>query len=818
MYRVGDYVYFETSSSAPYSIRRIEELIKTPSGNVDAKVVCFFRRRDIPSSLISLADKHQSALEEEQGRDAENLTEKQRQQLKNRELFLSRQTEVLPATQIRGKCSVTLLDEMDTLSSYLLQEDAFFYSLVYDPEQKTLLADRGEIRVGSRFQAEVPSKPLDDPETTDTRDLEKLEILEYTPENPLSDVEIDQFLTVVKSIGTFARALDNAGSVKQPSVHMCASAASRDVTLAHAMKTLHECDYDIGKAVLFLVPQTGPVLCRDEMEDWSASEGNLFEEALEKYGKHFFDIQQDVLPWKSMRSIVEYYYMWKTTDRHVQQKRIKATEADSKLKQVYIPTYTSGIKAGQPGQPGGLLVNGGHHPLVETPAPNGRGCEACSRQSSTQWHGWGSHSHSRLCQNCWSYWKKFGGLKYSSKVEFSATSDRVSSSPSVPLTGLSNGAIANPAATSLLVSAVDGEVYPCRECGKVFNRQERFMAHMAAHRPQRCNVNGCGKEFKLKAHLIRHCAQSHGLILRSGSPRPIMKTRAAFYLHTNLASKIARRVCGHLFRPRHSARKPFQPINAAAIKQECAARFADDRVPSLPDMKTVKRGTVVDVSHRLGTPLQECPSWLIATPKDELAQPERLAFTPPARGEDGQFIIPRPAKVEEMDIDDVPNHPSRHLLNSSLSPLMKKRSNEQTNGIDGPSSKRRQLAPTGLLNAKSHELYGISGLAKSGMVMNGKPKVATITRIAGRKQMISWVDAPDDVFFIATEATRRIRKQLPANELRKGARRPWRRVGGRHSLSLNNNNTSTSNNNSLHNNGSTNGNSGLRGMDLGQLV
>jgi hypothetical protein len=48
-----------------------------------------------------------------------------------------------------------------------------------------------------------------------------------------------------------------------------------------------------------------------------------------------------------------------------------------------------------------------------------------------------------------------------------------------------------------------------------------------------------------------------------------MKTRAAFYLHTNLATKIARRVCGHLFRPRHSARKPFQPINAAAVKQEC---------------------------------------------------------------------------------------------------------------------------------------------------------------------------------------------------------------------------------------------------------
>lgn len=34
-------------------------------------------------------------------------------------------------------------------------QDAFFYSLVYDPQQKTLLADKGEIRVGNKYQAEI---------------------------------------------------------------------------------------------------------------------------------------------------------------------------------------------------------------------------------------------------------------------------------------------------------------------------------------------------------------------------------------------------------------------------------------------------------------------------------------------------------------------------------------------------------------------------------------------------------------------------------------------------------------------------------------
>ncbi len=32
MYRVGDYVYFETSAAGPYAIRRIEELNKTLNG------------------------------------------------------------------------------------------------------------------------------------------------------------------------------------------------------------------------------------------------------------------------------------------------------------------------------------------------------------------------------------------------------------------------------------------------------------------------------------------------------------------------------------------------------------------------------------------------------------------------------------------------------------------------------------------------------------------------------------------------------------------------------------------------------------------
>jgi hypothetical protein len=44
------------------------------------------------------------------------------------------------------------------LTSSLPLQDCFFYSLVFDPVQKTLLADQGEIRVGCKFQAEIPDR------------------------------------------------------------------------------------------------------------------------------------------------------------------------------------------------------------------------------------------------------------------------------------------------------------------------------------------------------------------------------------------------------------------------------------------------------------------------------------------------------------------------------------------------------------------------------------------------------------------------------------------------------------------------------------
>nr|XP_019953784.1 PREDICTED: metastasis-associated protein MTA1 [Paralichthys olivaceus] len=531
-----------------------------------------------------------------------DLPEKQKHQLRHRELFLSRQLESLPATHIRGKCCVTLLNETEALKSYLDREDAFFYSLVYDPQQKTLLADKGEIRVGNKYQADITDLLKED--EGDGRELEKLEEKIWDPNSSLTEKQIDQFLVVARSVGTFARALDCSSSVRQPSLHMSAAAASRDITLFHAMDTLHATGYDMTRAIAALVPQGGPVLCRDEMEEWSASEANLFEEALEKYGKDFTDIQQDFLPWKSLTSIIEYYYMWKTTDRYVQQKRLKAAEAESKLKQVYIPNYnkpnpnqlSNNVKpplvngaavAGVPGPPGS----------VQTPGL-GRACESCYTSSSYQWYSWGPpNMQCRLCASCWTYWKKYGGLKMPTRLE---------------------GERPGPA---------------------------------------------------------RSIMNPHGLPMRhSGSPKFAVKTRQAFFLQTTTVTRMTRRLCQDIIRPRYLARHPYLPVNTAAIKAECALRVPEGPKKPSP-LKPVER-----------KPLESVVRYLEAHPCP-------VKPNPPIRG----------ASISTGSLTPIKSSP---ILNNGSPTILGKRSYEQHNGLDG--SKSKVLAPQWDIMAKRMSEVGRS--------------------------------------------------------------------------------------------------------------
>jgi len=652
MYRVGDYVFFESSAAGPYAIRRIEELNKTPTGNVEARVMCFYRRSEVPGSLVPVADKHHwgeadveqdSDDEDAEARDAD--TEKTL--MKQREVFLSRQTETLPATLIRGKCSVTLLSEVETFASYTGREDAFFYALVFDPHQKTLLADRGNIRIGGEYQAACPAvcrEPrAEDPEELVWRDSAQLD-----------DAKVDQFIIISRSVGTFARALDCSSSVKQPSLHMSAAAASRDITVLHAYQALHTHQYDIGAALASLVPATGPVLCRDEMEDWSSAEANLFEEAIEKYGKDFNGIKKDFLPWKSMRNIIEYFFMWKTTDRYVQQKRVKALDSESKLKQVYVPAYTR-KSTKVTGPAGEVLVLGKE---AETAYPE-----------STKYS--------------WSVYKRYG--RYA--------------------------------------PAAEANVEDFFVVDKTFNSAAR----LAQLRP--------------------------GLIIEPGSPSKGGKTRAAFFLRTTPLTRAARRVTAA--RLSHYARRPTKLIDMKAMKVEVTPKLADkERVVALNQYRARQRAPIGEMCVRMGQTDSRKQEWLVLR-RGAAEPPAGEAWPRPAKRPDGSYIYER---VPSLGGDGPA--PGRHQM------LYKKRPYE-----DKPPEAPAKVVKQGKAGGQARA-YSVNQVTPK-----GTRKIATLTRVAGgQKTVISWQDAPDDLFYRAGAKTKKTRKQLTVAAMRRAARKPFRRI------------------------------------------
>lgn len=118
--------------------------------------------------------------------------------------------------------------------------------------------------------------------------------------------------------------------------------------------------------------------------------------------------------------------MWKTTDRYVQQKRVKAVEAESKLKQVYIPNYTKPnpalITNNSKSNNNNNMLNGtangnSNNDILALTSGGTKPCESCSSMAGSSWYTWGpSHLNCRLCQTCWNYWKKYGGLKTASRL------------------------------------------------------------------------------------------------------------------------------------------------------------------------------------------------------------------------------------------------------------------------------------------------------------------------------------------------------------------------------------------------------------------
>ena len=100
----------------------------------------------------------------------------------------------------------------------------------------------------------------------------------------LPEADIEKFLIIARSIGTFARALvDDSNNINRMPLRLGAATASRDITLFHALDTLHTAKYDLAAGVSGFVINGRPIVCCDELEAWTAEEASLFQQGRSIY-------------------------------------------------------------------------------------------------------------------------------------------------------------------------------------------------------------------------------------------------------------------------------------------------------------------------------------------------------------------------------------------------------------------------------------------------------------------------------------------------------------------------------------------------------
>ena len=126
----------------------------------------------------------------------------------------------------------------------------------------------------------------------------------------------------------------------------------------------------------------------------------------------------------------------------------------------------------------------------------------------------------------------------------------------------------------------------CVECWTYWKKFSAFKfinakANNLKNQVHKCAVNGCGREFKLKQLLVKHCGIAHGYFAKqqqtnANNPRQqAIRNRTAFYLYTTPMSKAARIVCVNTVKLRRITRKPFKLIELAELNKEWSKETRD---------------------------------------------------------------------------------------------------------------------------------------------------------------------------------------------------------------------------------------------------
>ncbi|XP_048760666.1 mesoderm induction early response protein 1-like isoform X2 [Ostrea edulis] len=156
------------------------------------------------------------------------------------------------------------------------------------------------IQVGSDYQASVPDGLC---KYGDAPAYENEDRLLWDPSKIEDPAAVEKYLEEVKNQimqnGTGASALPTGAHVRDDE---------------QALYMLLQCGHNIEEALrrrkMQAVPPTDP------MSLWSEEECRNFENGLRTYGKDFYLIQQNKVKTRSVGELVQFYYLWKKTERH----------------------------------------------------------------------------------------------------------------------------------------------------------------------------------------------------------------------------------------------------------------------------------------------------------------------------------------------------------------------------------------------------------------------------------------------------------------------------------------------------------------------
>lgn len=203
------------------------------------------------------------------------------------------------------------------------------------------------------------------------------------------------------------------------------------------------------------------------------------------------------------------------------------------------------------------------------------------------------------------------------------------------------------------------------------------------------------------------------------------------------------------------------------------------------------------VVQRLGLEDISPQQWLNLTPRDELPKPESEAFPrPPKRPgtnlrhhvvtynqqmlinhlyPDGSYIyvrVPPTAQALKASAEQRQIAPQSQLFK-------KRQYQEKTIGEPPTKISRTHSGIDGLSGSNSDDfMFLLPQITHIFCALGSFPKrIATMTRMSGgQRHVISWTDAPDEVFFKANSSIKKIRKGLPSSTIRNAARKPFRTI------------------------------------------